>query len=736
MRMNKTVMFSLTRLASLPQRQWNGPDWKPFPLAMVGYTTKIRTIAPTLKTFVQLFHIRGEMTTQSLMPHVHRWLELALFISLNFREMTLPPACIVTFHSVAGMQTTIQCMSLVIDPPEDLLPRRFCREEHRKRDKKNGNRCPFFTFSESTSAIKPPPRTQSQPTSKPSSKSRSVSALKHKESALPVEGSDAEPEASQASSSKRLTRGRIPSGTSVSAKPSRKATVSQSRNQLRGVAEDNEDIGMDDEEEAPPIVKSRRATRTTATAAAKPKARSRSQSVARQVLDLETEADEVAPRMTTSRTRSQTKEKITGEGEGGYQEEEESTVLKKSVRGRRVTRKPSQASKAKRLPEPDTELQESEEVDEAPARPTSRAKPKPSSVPASRKPSRTRAKAAVAVDTGGDETDDLDIMAPSIRPVVTTSQPIQTEPRPSERRPQTLLVEEKKASQEDSPEQDEINLTSSSSNEKGRGAITGTVEDLPPLLIPKRNTAPNQYKTPVVPTPDGDGYIEMKNTTQEPKMQSSSVPFPVMAGPQPPLQVNGKGIGKSKKASILKVVEISTDEEDVEEAPKHVEKLNIGAKAEKKPVKNAKLEETDSGRLSMEPSPTHNIEPFLQDSEDVAMAIVNGDGDQREAVISHDWVPNGAPPVTPTRTCAASQLTANGDTRTGDRNPVLFCPPLSKLPFLPLQNLTEAELDMTVEEWIRYQMEVEYDKFRRDGERELARFKKRADEVRKIIEEL
>lgn len=65
-----------------------------------------------------------------------------------------------------------------------------------------------------------------------------------------------------------------------------------------------------------------------------------------------------------------------------------------------------------------------------------------------------------------------------------------------------------------------------------------------------------------------------------------------------------------------------------------------------------------------------------------------------------------------------------------------FFPPLSKLPFVPIAELTEAELDMTVEEWIRYQMEVEYDKFRRDGERELQKFRKRAEEARKVIEGL
>jgi len=66
----------------------------------------------------------------------------------------------------------------------------------------------------------------------------------------------------------------------------------------------------------------------------------------------------------------------------------------------------------------------------------------------------------------------------------------------------------------------------------------------------------------------------------------------------------------------------------------------------------------------------------------------------------------------------------------------LFIPALSKLPFIPITTLSEAELDMTVEDWIRYQMDAEFDKFRRDGERELQRFMKKAEEARKIIENL
>jgi len=81
---------------------------------------------------------------------------------------------------------------------------------------------------------------------------------------------------------------------------------------------------------------------------------------------------------------------------------------------------------------------------------------------------------------------------------------------------------------------------------------------------------------------------------------------------------------------------------------------------------------------------------------------------------------------------------ARSGSNTDDKGqqPAQFFPPLSKMPFVPLHELTEAELDMTVEEWIRYQMDVEYDKFKRDGERELQRLRKEAEKVRKVIEGL
>jgi len=65
-----------------------------------------------------------------------------------------------------------------------------------------------------------------------------------------------------------------------------------------------------------------------------------------------------------------------------------------------------------------------------------------------------------------------------------------------------------------------------------------------------------------------------------------------------------------------------------------------------------------------------------------------------------------------------------------------FIPPLATDPFVDMHSLSEAEQDMTVEEWIRYQMGIEYERFKRDGERQLGMFELRAEEVRRAIETL
>ena len=50
--------------------------------------------------------------------------------------------------------------------------------------------------------------------------------------------------------------------------------------------------------------------------------------------------------------------------------------------------------------------------------------------------------------------------------------------------------------------------------------------------------------------------------------------------------------------------------------------------------------------------------------------------------------------------------------------------------------LTEEERMMTVEQWIRQEIEVQYERLKRDGETKIRLFKERAEEVRREVEAL
>ena len=63
-------------------------------------------------------------------------------------------------------------------------------------------------------------------------------------------------------------------------------------------------------------------------------------------------------------------------------------------------------------------------------------------------------------------------------------------------------------------------------------------------------------------------------------------------------------------------------------------------------------------------------------------------------------------------------------------------PPLSTTPLNRIVSVTENELDMTVEEWIRHEMGLQYGNFKADGERMINLFKEKTIEVRRIIHAL
>lgn len=69
-------------------------------------------------------------------------------------------------------------------------------------------------------------------------------------------------------------------------------------------------------------------------------------------------------------------------------------------------------------------------------------------------------------------------------------------------------------------------------------------------------------------------------------------------------------------------------------------------------------------------------------------------------------------------------------------SPIPFTPALATIPMQHVSTLTPEERNMTVEQWIRHEMTLQYEQLKRDGERSIEAFKERAREVRSVIEAL
>ena len=65
-----------------------------------------------------------------------------------------------------------------------------------------------------------------------------------------------------------------------------------------------------------------------------------------------------------------------------------------------------------------------------------------------------------------------------------------------------------------------------------------------------------------------------------------------------------------------------------------------------------------------------------------------------------------------------------------------FLPPLALMPIPHIVSLTNAEQDMTVEQWIRHEISVQYEQLKGDGEKRIDAFRERAQEVRMRIDAL
>ncbi|KAG6816276.1 hypothetical protein H0H87_007313 [Tephrocybe sp. NHM501043] len=284
--------------------------------------------------------------------------------------------------------------------------------------------------------------------------------------------------------------------------------------------------------------------------------------------------------------------------------------------------------------------------------------------------------------------------------------------------------------------------------------------EMEPLFIPKRSAKSSKPTVPSKPTVKPTAQPEQAHT-EDVEMASVIPPKKVVKEAKPRVDGESKPVkegssrssetGMGRKASILKVVEISTDEEGgVSEDERRPTKPNrlLETMQESKyapKVETAIEVASPPPKPSVAPAPTRiptpsrplsshsHLEP---ETEDIKM---DGLQSETEPLIETQNIaeePDPRTPEHPTVPVPASVPDPMPEEPAALVPNPFPMPALSKIPFTPVQNLTDAELDMTVEEWIRYQMDVEYDKFKRDGEREIGRFKKRAEEVKEIIERL
>lgn len=549
----------------------------------------------------------------------------------------------------------------------------------------------------------------------------------------------------------------------------KKRTRSRSKSVARNVIEDEEAEHEEAIPAPPPTVKKN--------------ARSRSRSVARNVVEEEeTAAEETNPappqtfkKNAKSKAKSVARSETPDQSEAGDRDEP-------------VPRKTSSRTKAKAksTPTDDTE-------DEVPRKP-SRSKSKPPPPPAEavedtapRKPSRTKSKIKIF--------DEEDVVEPGrkSRPVSKAKPAPPREPTRAKATPAATTSLEEESSEFEQPEiivkpskKGPSSTKSKPSHKEQVPAIDLFVDDdddiggyvplpskvastveLPPLFVPKREKAKT---TSVEPETGTTRPVEKeKKKPGRPPKSKARAPSPARVAPaeeewpienyhaplspasnnapQPAARekaLTSKAGGKLDEGRTM-VVDVLTDDEgekELEDAKK-AKRMNLGVEGKENArvskqvlplaevvvatMKKEKKQEQFSPEMPIDHAPSMSPEA---EGEDVQMNDVDAEKSERQ-----DTAPQTPPRATQALPTTVLPPPLNNTTVSTDPESILI-PALSKLPFLPLHTLTEAELDMTVEEWIRYQMEVEYDKFKRDGERELLRFKKRAEDVRKIIDGL
>ncbi|KAF4576991.1 hypothetical protein EYR36_004975 [Pleurotus pulmonarius] len=661
-------------------------------------------------------------------------------------------------------------------PGDDLVTCLYCQislsgwdedddpmEEHRKRDRKSTTPCPFFT---ATGSSKPASRASTKPRSKATtSKSHKPKAPSRSGTVEDIEEEDDEAPAAVMKGAKtpRKPRGTASStaktpGTIKRTKskraiveeedeeaeaeePPKPAAVkpSKPRGKLKQVYEDMEEEVVEEPEESKPRMTRRQSTRTRAKSRAPDEEVTEAEPLdipkrPKKALTKATppDSDSEAPpaaessRPASTRTTSKSRPKPTPPDEGEVFESQPPRRQPPSRPTNGHARKPSRSqSKAKIIPEP-------EQVEEPPAP----APPKKSS----------RSKATTVAEPIQEDSEEAASPVPAITKPRGKSKAVKNVPKAKEPRQQA------KARATQQPDEDEDEVDDPQSTYEDAMEVMDEPETSPEQPddiepVSSRPVSPVVSQKPLSISAESnheDQDLRKAKASPEPHVSVLKIGPPKSQKPMKPASSSrtappsstssstpaSNASGTSRKPSH--VVEILSDDDD---EPPTVPPPSLTITKPKAAAASRKAQ------LVMEvvlPLPPKNEQTPLTD---VQMAddrvIAKGSGMKLDT--EEDIRPGISPPIpqTPPRPDVPLEAGVNGSPEPDADAPLpplpSFHPPLSTMPFQQLDQLTEAELDMTVEEWIRYQMSIEYGKFKRDGEREINRFKERAEEVRRAI---
>ncbi|TDL24666.1 BIR-domain-containing protein [Rickenella mellea] len=236
---------------------------------------------------------------------------------------------------------------------------------------------------------------------------------------------------------------------------------------------------------------------------------------------------------------------------------------------------------------------------------------------------------------------------------------------------------------------------------------------------------------------DGSPAVEQKKHREKPS--SSRPPSRAKSGRSvKPAKTDDEAM--EQPGSEVALSEVNTAKKPKKKVSKHLSTAKTGS-SERRSAKNSDVEEDDMiddeevNQPAPEPKP-RGVAKKKQQATETAMQV-------DEPPTPPPRPPNPEPtdlsePATPLDPPVVENIATPIEYAdiAPPESPALFVPPLASFPMRQISGLSEEERSMTVEQWIRYEMDLQYEQLKRDGERRIEAFKQRAAEVRLRIEAL